>query len=392
MYTTRLFRLLHLMCKLTTKMGSFSMHFNPTEKIFYITTRSRRKYGRSIVILISYMCLMWRQVMYIYLDGDDSWTSNSHFHFGYVLTFGVSVPIVASMILYLEQNNVSRALNLIFGYFPRFHKKWMPICHPETNPILKLLVILVHLEIAGFALIPFATTFYFITSPENGVHPRQVFLPACVKNDPVFVSASLLGVTIIAGMTWYLVMLCVVIATLYFFSMQLVLREFDMKGNTKHLAFDSLRESGENLSLEYTCIRLVHKALMDPFGLLIVFSHGACSHFILFCNFTIIKNWHTTDIFNTVLLLLWVSTVHNLWSTVLEVGGRFQKMSASMLKSWKLAKFSSNEERKFVAKFRKWQKRLAFGKDGVFIITRISILKFFRANLKGTFKAVLTIE
>lgn len=123
MYTTRLFRLLHLMCKLTTKMGSFSMHFNPTEKIFYITTRSRRKYGRSIVILISYMCLMWRQVMYIYLDGDDSWTSNSHFHFGYVLTFGVSVPIVASMILYLEQNNVSRALNLIFGYFPRFHSK-----------------------------------------------------------------------------------------------------------------------------------------------------------------------------------------------------------------------------------------------------------------------------
>lgn len=97
-----------------------------------------------------------------------------------------------------------------------FSEKWMPICHPETNPILKLLVILVHLEIAGFALIPFATTFYFITSPENGVHPRQVFLPACVKNDPVFVSASLLGVTIIAGMTWYLVMLCVVIATLYF--------------------------------------------------------------------------------------------------------------------------------------------------------------------------------
>jgi hypothetical protein len=79
------------------------------------------------------------------------------------------------------------------------------------------------------------------------------------------------------------------------------------------------------------------------------------------------------------------------WGLILEISGRFQTFSSSTLKSWKLLQFQSAIESKYLKKFKKSQKPLLIGKQGVFIIQRLTVLKFFRALMKGTFKALLTI-
>lgn len=60
------------------------------------------------------------------------------------------------------------------------------------------------------------------------------------------------------------------------------------------------------------------------------------------------------------------------------------------MKSWKEIYFKDKKEAKWFSKFRKARKELELGKKGVLTFKRLTVLKFLRGIIKGTFRALLT--
>lgn len=91
------------------------------------------------------------------------------------------------------------------------------------------------------------------------------------------------------------------------------------------------------------------------------------------------------------MLVLFGVTLQTIWAIVLELSGRFHTQSVRTLASWKGLDFKTGAEKKYMSKFKKGCYPLSIGERGLFIVRRISVLKFLRAIVKGTFRALLTI-
>ncbi len=74
---------------------------------------------------------------------------------------------------------------------------------------------------------------------------------------------------------------------------------------------------------------------------------------------------------------------------MLEISGRIHEDAKKTIKSWKNIEFSSLHERKYMSRFRKCCRPLKLGIEGTFTIKRLSVLKFMRAIIKGTFRALV---
>lgn len=79
------------------------------------------------------------------------------------------------------------------------------------------------------------------------------------------------------------------------------------------------------------------------------------------------------------------------WAIALELSGRFYSQSKQTLGSWRNLAFKSAADKKFMSKFKRGCYPMALGERGVFGIKQISVLKFLRAIIKGTFRALLTL-
>lgn len=76
-----------------------------------------------------------------------------------------------------------------------------------------------------------------------------------------------------------------------------------------------------------------------------------------------------------------------IWMMVLEFSGRFTQQASITLKSWKFLDFKNKIDKKLMNKFRKSFPPLKIGKDRVFVIKRLNVLKFMRSIVTGVFRA-----
>jgi hypothetical protein len=114
----------------------------------------------------------------------------------------------------------------------------------------------------------------------------------------------------------------------------------------------------------------------------------------VFCQYSLIKQWNTLDSASKGMLGMAAITLLVFWVGVLETAGRFHKLSRSSIKSWKKeGKMSGSKyERKVIGRFCKSCKPLSMGFEGTFVIKRLSAIKFLRAVIKGTFRALVTLN
>ncbi|OXA54367.1 hypothetical protein Fcan01_10177 [Folsomia candida] len=154
--------------------------------------------------------------------------------------------------------------------------------------------------------------------------------------------------------------------------------------------------------------------VMETLGPLTLYVHFTWGQFCLFCNFQAIRNWNSMTHFTKVkqatsaanlqlvlqanidsagkgMLLTWSTTGQIIWGLTLEMAGRIALEATKVTKSWKQIKIKDKLEGKIFTKFRKSCRPVVFGQEGVFTIKRMTVLKFFRAIVKGTFRALLTI-
>jgi len=180
-------------------------------------------------------------------------------------------------------------------------------------------------------------------------------------------------------------------AWMYFFFIILTgLRE--ITGKKSHYNTTQALREPENLIHTFRCVQILHKSCMRIFGSFVFISQGFVSQAILMSNYTLIRHWDKLDRVSSCMLIVISLAFQALWLTVLRCGGLFQMHSVRTLKSWKYLKFNSKSDAKYVSKFRKSCKPLRIGIEEFFTIRRLTILKFMRGIVKGTFRALLTLE
>ncbi|OXA37094.1 hypothetical protein Fcan01_28165 [Folsomia candida] len=154
--------------------------------------------------------------------------------------------------------------------------------------------------------------------------------------------------------------------------------------------YRSLRQP-YNLIHEYISVQMIFKQVMSIYGFWLLVMHAFMGQFALFCNYSVIKYWDQLNPLTRILLIVWSAVVLIPWISFLHVSGNFYQLSQRTLKSWKEIKCRNTLERKYLSKSRKACRPLKVGADGVFTIKRLTVLKFIRGIIKGTFRAMMTI-
>lgn len=119
----------------------------------------------------------------------------------------------------------SWVIRLIFLSFSRFmlslsinSEKWIPNAKKNKKLVLYLTImdVLVFLEVALFLLLPITKAIFFISSPHNPLHPRQILPTAYDLNQNGFLNLIFLIFLVWTGcMSWYTIMLFAVMGTIY---------------------------------------------------------------------------------------------------------------------------------------------------------------------------------
>jgi len=162
-----------------------------------------------------------------------------------------------------------------------------------------------------------------------------------------------------------------------------------LRNAKKHLykSRESLR-SAEKLFLEYRAMDLLLMKMTIVLGPLIIPVQAVITNLSLFCNYTIIREWDQLDKTTVVILLFWTSGVLVCWLGVLEVGGWLNSGGSKILQSWKHFNWPALE-RKILNKQKKACRPYAVRVQSYYCIKRLSILKFLKGIVKGTFRALL---
>ncbi|OXA53957.1 hypothetical protein Fcan01_10485 [Folsomia candida] len=199
---------------------------------------------------------------------------------------------------------------------------------------------------------------------------------------------------VIYGAIWVgqLFLALIVCGCFYTFSVLTLLHtEFRTPRESKKQSSNTcnLLRTVRHLPREYNSVQLLHLRANGCVKYLMLVMHSECLHFILSCNVILLTSWNSLDIYAKMQMFLWSFVFEFWWTVWLEVVGRFYKMSKTTLNSWKNVKSISKHEKKCFMKYAKTCQPLTFGARGVFTINRVTVLKFTRSVVKGTFKAML---
>lgn len=162
--------------------------------------------------------------------------------------------------------------------------------------------------------------------------------------------------------------------------------------NRQH-ALPSLRKA-ENLRMIYIQLEILHNHFLDFTGVLIIPIYAIVLNLVLFSNFSLIRYWDKLNLVVTGILLIW--SVYSALLLVVMFGffGNVHSLGAKVLKtiSNKEGGWGRRIQTKEMKKFVKSRKLLSYGFEKIFVIRRISVLKFLKAATYGTFKLLLTIK
>ncbi|OXA40164.1 hypothetical protein Fcan01_25046 [Folsomia candida] len=271
----------------------------------------------------------------------------------------------------------------------RFHGKWMVNYDPSKSMPGIILDVIIALNCMCFSTIPWFTRLHYLIYPKTPIF-LTTLLPPRLQNDPRIYWGYALVPTYYAFAVWQNIWPLALLALVYIFSsIPLLFFEFCVGANHQKTK-ESLR-SAWNLPIEYRCVELMHRKLVLIAGYVIMAGHVVVSEFILFANATVILDKGGMGMRVKILLLLWSAVGQTIWIFGLEICGRFHEQAKKTLKSWKNMKFRTKEQKLYMNRFRRSCRPLKIGKEGLFIITILTVLKFMKAIIKGTFRAVLTI-
>jgi len=160
--------------------------------------------------------------------------------------------------------------------------------------------------------------------------------------------------------------------------------------SSQYRTHPSLREEN-NILRVYRSIECLHKRAMHIYGYCILLMHLLSGKVVLYCNYTLIRHRNQLGPFQSIFLALTAVNLFLAWTMTLEAAGRFHQDASKVFKSWRSMKHRSAFKKKLMTKQIKSMRPLVVSGRDYFKIKRLTVLKFFMANVKGTFRALLTL-
>ncbi|OXA54368.1 hypothetical protein Fcan01_10176 [Folsomia candida] len=394
MYSAQFKKLLPIITKLSSFFGVISFSFDiKNDKFKHDPSRRTRHQLAFCGVVLEIFFVVFRTVQFEQrAKFDNSLWEQVPICWAFVFA---SVCIVAPLsVLFFCQDK-------IINYNTQFQVKWMPKYDPEVAPLSRLMDSSVRICIVSLTLLPWACPIFYVRYPEMPVFGntavkeyleymqfssetvRFIHMLALVADFPILVVGSYV--------VFYAILALGMIVIVYCAPLYPILRELRFDLSRRHEAIDEVRQP-RNLMREYNCLKLLNLEVMETMGPLLLYIHGTYGQFCLFCNFVAIKKWDSLTYFTKLVMLIsWSVNGQLVWGLSLETFGRMDMEAKKVPKSWKFVKSGGKIELKILSKFRKSMKPLTFGEEGVFTMKRMTVLKFFRGIIKGTFRALLTI-
>lgn len=161
--------------------------------------------------------------------------------------------------------------------------------------------------------------------------------------------------------------------------------EFNLMIPKSKYVMDSYLRSAYQLPREYDSLQLLHRFANSTVAPGIIPFQALALKFSLYCNWMLLAHWDSLGFLSLILPCAELCIVI-LWSGFLELAGNFHSTSVKNRISWR--KLAAGD--KFLTKWRKAVRPLFFGQEGFHKIKRLSVLKFWKAIIRGTFRTLLT--
>lgn len=188
---------------------------------------------------------------------------------------------------------------------------------------------------------------------------------------------------------------CGTYATLYFIANCLVLPfivgEFQIGKNRKfYLACSSIRKP-PLIQVEWRAALILIINLNNTFGLVLVPVQGTILQVIICCTVILSRNFHDMHRSTKLIYIGWSILCGGVWSSALLLFGYLHYYTSKILESWQLHTWAelSIKEKKCLLKFRK---PLAIAYKTLFIIQRLTVLKFMKKLLTRILRALLKFK
>lgn len=159
--------------------------------------------------------------------------------------------------------------------------------------------------------------------------------------------------------------------------------------------FSSLQKRGEQyFTLYYRRLQLLHSLMVELGGPGLIPTQTLVMKMVVACAYLFVRQWAQLRWNTIVILSSWTQVVWLGWSLVLILSGKFYVLSEAALGSWKRIKWPPNQKGcgKLILKFRRSCQPLAVQSGKMFVVRKITILKFQRGVVRGIFRALLAIQ
>lgn len=191
---------------------------------------------------------------------------------------------------------------------------------------------------------------------------------------------------------WAIIGILLLILLIYICYAWLLLKELNCATNSfkPRWAISNFRDF-KSVQIYYSQLQILHIAVMDILGILIVPLSSFSTNLILISNYTLIRHWEGINfIVVGMLLILSISCVSVVAVTFI-VCAVVRENAVLALLSMKNFEWGSRRENKEMRMFVRARKAIGFGYGSMCLLTRKSVLKFLKCITRGTFRTLLAI-
>ncbi|OXA39701.1 hypothetical protein Fcan01_25431 [Folsomia candida] len=396
MHSSKYYRLLYISCKICTYFGTIGMTFDPKTHLYQLDERARKRQFFSCLAVS--LCIIFTSVKTYEIYDEEKVTQE--FNLCYVFTF-VGILLVGPLWNYfVEEDDFVMVLNQLLFYQEKFRANWMPHV-PEKSKLSQFMDSLLFFTLLNNCCQPFSTFIFFISNSNLPIFFHNLY-PADLAGGGGLYGAIGRGLYIVDFLViswmsltlWFMLLVACFSSVTYalpFFFLVVNELKWEQNGEAGRQTIPELRNSAKNIVIEFNSVRILNCGMMKFLGPMLTLVNLMIGQFCLFTNFVVIRRWNEMASFTKAYFILLSTMFQLVWGICLEVSGRIHKNVNTVSKSWKYFTLETPQESKYLRKMAKSCRPIGVGQDGIFIIKRISSMKFFRGIITGTFKALLTI-
>ncbi len=381
MLSNRLINFIAFVTYLASALGAVPVRLDRIQIRFIHNSSYQKTVNRNFCILLLWLSSALPIIYIRYQIGDRNKLNLSMGYF-----FAVFLMVCSHSICYFYGKEACRVLNGLLSLVRYTQKNYLPAFNPNKSKLNWILEAIILFTAFNYVALFFQLFLFVGYDPQSTIHIGKL-IP-----DQYFYLPIRLAVTIFHQYI-YLILnfncgMVVCACAIYGFYVTLLLTHELRLGRKSYITLDTMRNA-DNLKLMYRSFQVLHENAFCFLGLYLVCMDGVFMLASIYLNFILMRYWEELEVSTVVLLIMTTCLIMTVWTAVLELGKIFFIKGRKVLVSWKRKDWGTRYENKIMKQFRLGCKPILISYGKQFIITRVSILVFYRGIVRGTFRTVL---